>query len=69
MAGTADEYLDLLEPRRSQFDISLAFKHRASLLPEYQYVTHMSNTDIKNMVLKSRRLKHTVEEVPNRYIS
>ena len=63
MTGPTDEYQDLLDPRRKQFDINFAFKHRASLLPEYQYVTHMSNADIKNMVLRSRRLKHTIEEV------
>ncbi|XP_033635041.1 dihydroxyacetone phosphate acyltransferase-like [Asterias rubens] len=63
MTGPTDEYQDLLDPRRKQFDINFAFKHRASLLPEYQYVTHMSNADIKNMVLKSRRLKHTIEEI------
>ncbi|XP_022110647.1 dihydroxyacetone phosphate acyltransferase-like [Acanthaster planci] len=63
MAHPSDEYLDLLEPRRRQYDISFALKHTASLLPEYQYVTHMSKAEIRTMVLKSRRLKHTVEEL------
>ncbi|XP_038046448.1 dihydroxyacetone phosphate acyltransferase-like [Patiria miniata] len=63
MAQSSDEYLDLLEPRRNQYDLSFALKHTASLLPEYQYVTHMTKAEIRTMVLKSRRLKHTVEEI------
>ena len=62
LAPYKDGYTDILDERRHTSD--LTFMSRARLnVPEYKYKEPRSAEEIKQHVLKSDRVKYTVERV------
>ncbi|XP_072032071.1 dihydroxyacetone phosphate acyltransferase-like [Amphiura filiformis] len=55
-------YDDILAPRRQGLDISFALQKKEDL-PEYKYVHHQLPKQFKEEVLKSQRLRHTIDQV------
>ena len=55
-------YDDILAPRRKGLDISFALEKKDDT-PEYKYVNHQLPKQFKENVLKSQRLRHTIDQV------
>ena len=55
-------YDDILAPRRHGLDISFALEKKDDT-PVYKYVNHQLPKQFKESVLKSQRLRHTIDQV------
>ena len=55
-------YDDILAPRRQGWDIQFALR-KSEELPEYKYLNRQQPKQFKEQVLKSQRLRHTIDQV------
>jgi len=62
LASYKDGYSDILDERRHTSDLTFMSRARVDV-PEYKYRTPRSPEEIKQHVLKSDRVKYTIERV------
>ena len=62
LAPYKDGYTDILDERRHTSDVTFISRTRVDV-PEYKYRVPRSPEEIKQHVLKSDRVKYTVERV------